>query len=376
MAACQNQQSQEEKAPPVRCSGKHLFIDACFTVTGRLGAHFTFIFKGHSEAGQPGLSRRLNLRLSVGDQPQTLDGCTSISFQIRYVSVHNQQICCSENIQLLKFVTTALLLVAASSSAQAQDNFFTRWEQRASQTQAKQPSWSVPVVAPYPMLIQVFRFDASRQVAPALTDTWNLGASRGLNLVPGFNSEIDFYYPPYLEHNTKAKDGFGDVSFLYKYRFLSGNEKSGNYMLSAQLVASIPTGSYSNGSTDAVLTPTLLAGKGFGRFDVISSLGGTLPLADAATLGRTVVWNTTAQYHAGKYVWPELESNATFFYGAKNDGKMQNFLTPGVTFSKFKFHPQEAKSRAAVAFGAGMQIATSQFHTYNHNLVFTGRLVF
>jgi hypothetical protein len=55
---------------------------------------------------------------------------------------------------------------------------------------------------------------------------------------------------------------------------------------------------------------------------------------------------------------------------------MQNFLTPGLTLSKFKFHPRDAKSRTALATGAGIQIATSQFHTYNHNLVFTGRLVF
>jgi len=147
-------------------------------------------------------------------------------------------------------------------------------------------------------------------------------------------------------------------------------------MLSAQLVASIPTGSHSNGSTDAAVVPTLLGGKGFGRFDVISSLGGNLPTGDTNKLGRTIVWNTTAQYKIGKYVWPELESNATYFYGGKNDGKTQNFLTPGMTFSKFKFHPSEAKSRSAIAFGGGMQIATSKLHTYNHNLVLTARLVF
>jgi len=256
-------------------------------------------------------------------------------------------------------------------------NFFTRWGQRATATQSKQPAWAVPVMAPYPMLIQVFRVDFTRQVTPALTDTWNYGASRGLNLIPGFNSEFDFYYPPYIQHNAKgAKDGFGDVGFLGKYRILSGNEKHGNYMLSAQLGATIPTGSYSNGSTDASVSPALLVGKGFGKFDVISSLGGTLPTGDTVKLGRSVAWNTTAQYHAGKYFWPELEDNATFYHGGKNDGKMQNFLTPGLVLSKFKFRPQDAANRAAVAFGAGEQIATSGFHTYNHNLVLTARLLF
>lgn len=272
--------------------------------------------------------------------------------------------------------SVACLLVCALPLC-AQDNFFEKWEARTTQTQSKQPSWSVPLVAAYPMLIQVFRADFVRQITPARTDTWNYGFSRGLNLVPGFNSEFDFYYPPYIQHNTPtAKDGFGDVGFLYKYRILSANEKHGNYMLSAQVNATIPTGSYSNGSTDAAVNPALLAGKGFGRFDIISTLGGSLPTGDTNKLGRSIAWNTAAQYHVGKYLWPEVESNATWFHGGKNDGKMQNFLTPGLTTSRFKFHPGDAKSRTGIAVGAGMQIATSHFHAFNHGLVFTGRFIF
>jgi hypothetical protein len=277
---------------------------------------------------------------------------------------------------LSKLLVTIALLAGTTASLNAQDGFFAKWQKRVSATQSKQPSWSVPLIAPYPMLIQVFRADVTRQITPARTSTWNYGAARGLNLIPGFNSEFDVYYPPYIQHNSTAKDGFGDVGFLYKYRILSANEKSGSYMLSAQLVASIPTGSYSNGSTDASVAPALLAGKGFGRFDVISSVGCTIPTGDTSKLGRTVGWNTTAQYHVGKYIWPELESNASYFFDGKNDGKSQNFLTPGVTFSKFKFHPNDPHSRPGVAFGGGMQIATSKFHTYNHNLVLTARFVF
>jgi hypothetical protein len=267
--------------------------------------------------------------------------------------------------------------VATTSTLLSQDNFFAKWEKRTSATQAKQPSWTPPMIAPYPMLVQVFRVDFTRQITPTLTSTWNYGASRGLNLVPGFKSEIDFYYAPYLQHNTpKAKDGFGDVGFLYKYRILSKNEKEGNYMLSAQLTATLPTGSYSNGSPDSSVSPTLLAGKGYGKFDVISSLGGTLPTAESNKIGRSIAWNTTAQYHLSKYVWPELESNATYFFAGKNDGKKQNFVTPGIVFSKFKILPDDAGGRLGVAVGAGMQIATSTFHTYNHNLVFTTRFIF
>jgi hypothetical protein len=276
-----------------------------------------------------------------------------------------------------KICTLLLLTAATTSTLFSQDNFFAKWESRTSATQSKQPSWPPPLVSPYPMLIQVFRADFTRQITPTLTSTWNYGASRGLNLIPGFNSEVDVYYAPYLEHNTpKVKDGFGDVGFLYKYRILSRNEKGGNYMLSAQLTATIPTGSHTNGSPDSSVSPTLLSGKGFGKFDVISCLGGTLPTEETNKVGRSIGWNTTAQYHLSKYVWPELESNATWFFAGKNGGKKQNFLTPGIVFSKFKFRPSDEQSRIGVAFGAGMQIATSQFHTYNHELAFTSRLVF
>lgn len=278
---------------------------------------------------------------------------------------------------MLRQSLVILCLLASAGSLCAQDNFARRWEARTSKTQSTQPSWSVPLLAPYPMLIQVFRMDATRQITPSGSSTWNYGAGRGLNLIPGFNSEFDVYNPPYIQHNTaSARDGFGDVGFLYKYRIVSGNQKHGDYAVSAQIVATVPTGTYTNGSTDASIAPTLLAGKGFGRFDVIASLGGNLPASNTVKLGRSIAWNTTLQYHLGKYLWPEIGTNTTYFFGGKNDGKSQNFVTPGITTSKFKFHPNEERSRLGIAVGAGMQIATSGFHGYNHQLVLTSRFIF
>src|ERR1700760_1691001 len=116
-------------------------------------------------------------------------------------------------------------------------------------------------------------------------------------------------------------------------------------MLSAQITATLPTGSHSNGALDSTVSPSVLGGKGFGKFDVISSLGGTLPTSETKKIGRSIAFNTTAQYHLGKYFWPELENNMTYFSGAKNDRKTQNLLTPGITFSKFKFVPSDPKNR-------------------------------
>jgi hypothetical protein len=274
--------------------------------------------------------------------------------------------------------TVALLCLAASATlSHAQENFFEKWEARTTKTQAKQPNWTPPVITTYVGLIQVLRSDFTRQISPTLATTWNFDTSKGVDLIPWANTEIDINLPPFFQHSaTTVKDGPGDMSFQLKYRFFTGDAEHGNYVVSACLISTIPTGSYKNGSTDASLTPTLALGKGFGKLDIQSTLSGNLPTGDTNKLGRPIAWNTTAQYHLGKYLWPEVETNATYFEGGPNDGKSQNFITPGLVVSKIKLRPSDAKSRLGFGFGAGEQIATSKFHSYNHGLVFTGRLVF
>src|SRR5437588_11682231 len=102
------------------------------------------------------------------------------------------------------------------------------------------------------------------------------------------------------------------------------------------MAGTLPTGQYKNGSLAATISPTLCAGKGFGKFDVQSTLGAVLPASYTTKLGRTVLWNTVVQYRIGKIFWPEIESNATFYHGGANDGRMQNFVTPGLMISKLK----------------------------------------
>jgi hypothetical protein len=146
-------------------------------------------------------------------------------------------------------------------------------------------------------------------------------------------------------------------------------------VLSTYLSSTIPTGSYKNGSLDATVSPNVALGKGFGWFDVQSTLGASLPVQDTAALGRSIVWNTAAQVHVAKYFWPELEFNSTFFKSGPNDGKNQTFATPGLLIAR-KFRPKEAGSRLGLCVGAGEQIATSKFHSYNHETAITTRLLF
>jgi hypothetical protein len=268
--------------------------------------------------------------------------------------------------------------VPSPAGTTAPGGFYNQWMARTSATQARQPAWAVPLVTTYTGLIQVVRTDVVRQIAPARTDTWNFDNSKGLNVVPWANTELAIDLPPYIEHNSTAKDGAGDVSLLGKYRIAAGNAQHGNYTLSVWVLATIPTGSYKNGSPDASVAPSLGGGKGFGRFDVQSSLGATLPTGNAAyrTAGRPIAWNAVGQYRVGKLFWPEIESNATFFKGGTNDGKTQEFVTPGLIVGKCALRPSDSKSRPGLAFGGGMQIAASHFHTYNHGLVLTARWIY
>ena len=282
-------------------------------------------------------------------------------------------------------VVTAFLAFSASLPAQdsfatkptgQQANFFSSWAQRTSATQAKQPAWPPPLITTYVGLIQVERTDFIRQTASNHVQTWNLDGGKGLNLIPFANTEVDTNLPGYFLHSSPTvKNGAGDMSFVLKYRFLAGNASHGSYVLSSFLSGTIPTGSYKNGSADATVSPNIGVGKGIGWFDVQSTVGASLPVMDTATLGRTIAWNTAMQAHVAKYFWPEVEFNSTYYKGGPNDGKNQTFATPGLLFTH-RLRPAEAKSRLGLCVGAGEQIATSHFHSYNHEIAITTRLLF
>jgi hypothetical protein len=278
------------------------------------------------------------------------------------------------NLKGLRLVTL-LAFATLSLRAFAQSGFFYSWENRVRSTMAEQPPWPVPLFAPTSNLSQLFRYDTVRQITPAGTDTWNYGYSKGVNLTPWYNTEVDITIPPYLKHNSTAQDGFGDFGTLLKYRLASGNLEHGDYSIAASLATTFPTGSYKNGARHATLGPTLHAGKGYRNFDVITSLGATLPTADSASIGRTVAWNVVGQYRVHKRFWPEVENNATFFHGGPNDGRLQNFVSPGLVVSPLKV-TRDPGNRLGFILGIGEQIATTHFHLYNHALMLDARFVF
>jgi len=133
----------------------------------------------------------------------------------------------------------------------------------------------------------------------------------------------------------------------------------------------VPTGAHRYGAGDPVFTPTIAAGKGWGRFDTQSTIGVNLPGGSTAKLGRQLLWNTAFQYRASWKLWPELEVNSTFYKSGKNAGEKQVFLTPGLGFGRVRVGKKLRFSSAA-----GMQIAVTRFHTYDHRWMFSERLSF
>jgi hypothetical protein len=279
--------------------------------------------------------------------------------------------------KLFYVMTLVAIQGLVSASCGAQGKFLSSWENRVRTTSAGQPSWVVPVVTPSSGIVQLARVDFLHQYTSTHFVTWNDGNGKGFNFIPYYKTELDLNLPPYIQHNNpKARDGAGDFSMVLKYRLFAGNETHHNYSVSAQVQGIGATGSYSNGLLRNQINPTVIAGKGFGKFDVQSSVGGVLPVGSINKLGRTVVWNTVAQYKMGKIFWPEVEVNANYYFLGPNNGKNQVFMTPGLMISKLKFYKEDPKNRLALVFGGGMQIATSHFHAYNHSLVLTTRLVF
>ena len=259
----------------------------------------------------------------------------------------------------------------SASAHSRSDNFLSDWFRRASRAESGQPHWAAPMFTVTPRLVQQFRYDMGWQSGGGFTNA-NYGGGKGLELVPIDRVELSVSAPPYITH-TKAgvNDGVGDMAFLLKYRMASGNPENGNYVVTAMVAATVPSGTYKNGSADALVTPTLALGKGWGNFDLQGTAGVTVPAGDRSVLGTPVGLNLAAQYHLLKYFWPEIEVNSTIWTNGKNDGKKQIFLSPGLVVGKFHLW-----NRVGVAVGGGVQIAATQFHNYEHNWVTSIRFPF
>jgi hypothetical protein len=271
-----------------------------------------------------------------------------------------------------KWVLALGVLCFSSTLTFAQDGYFADWFARVDKSKDEQPHWVTPVATTTPRLEEEYRYDQFWQHNAKGVITDNYDGGKGVELIPFEKVEVIFNIPPYIDHNDpKARNGFGDTAFLVKYRLLSANEEHGSYILTAFLGWSVPTGDHKNGAAHAVITPTIAYGKGLGNLDLQGTFGVGLPVADTNLLGRSYAWNNAFQYRICKKFWPEVELNSTFIQDGPNDGKKQTFVTPGILMGRFHL-----AGRVGFTVGGGYQIATTRFHTTNHNGILTIRFPF
>jgi hypothetical protein len=267
-------------------------------------------------------------------------------------------------------VVAALLF--SSQVAFAQDGYFADWFARVDKSKDEQPHWVTPLATTTPRLEEEYRYDQLWQPNSKGVTTDNYDGGKGLELIPFEKVEVIFNVPPYLGHNSpSAVNGFGDVAFLVKYRLLAANEQHGNYILTAFLGWSLPTGDHANGALHAVITPTIAYGKGFGDFDAQGTFGVAFPVADTNLVGRNYLWNNAFQYRIMRRLWPEVELNSTFFQQGDHDGMKQTFVTPGLVIGRLHLY-----KRVGLTIGGGYQIAATHFHTNNHNAILSVRFPF
>jgi len=237
-----------------------------------------------------------------------------------------------------------------------------------------QPSWIGPVIQSDARLGQAMRFSVS-QLNCEGAHPISYGNGHGVSVILDRRFQLDFDPPSYFRnHSLTSKDGFGNAGTQVKWRIASGNAQHGNYAVSAYVYHGFAPRAYQNGVYSTTWNPTLAAGHAFSRFALISDIGGVLPTRNLWQQGRAVTWSTTAEVHESSHVWIALENDATFNRSGPFDGKTQNFLTPEVFYfvRRRDWRPQHA----IVVFDSGLQIATSRFHEYNHNLVTEMRLFF
>jgi hypothetical protein len=251
-------------------------------------------------------------------------------------------------------------------------NLFHAWLRLGEQVQTAQPDWLSPLATTSGRLKQEFRYDIWDQPASGGNRSYQFGGNKGLELITSSRTQILIGVPTYtLVSPNGPPGGFGDLPLMLKFRISSAERAEGNYLVTFLLAATAPTGSHRYGAGEAVMTPTMAFGKGWRRFDVQSTLGVNLPAGDTAKLGRQLLWNTAFQYQAAWKLWPELEANSTFYTTGKNAGETQLFLTPGLGVGR-----AHLAGRFRLSSAVGLQIAATQFHTYNHRWMLSTRVSF
>jgi hypothetical protein len=286
---------------------------------------------------------------------------------------------------LCALVAATVTSTRASAQTEASGDPFTTfvdaWTATVEAAQASQPSWITPLATTTPRLEQEFRYDQDFETlikGKGNIDVYDGG--KGVEFIPTERTEVLITMPPYqVRTGTEPYSGLNDwPGILVKYRILSGNAKSGDYIVTVFAQYGIPTGALVLTNHNDVFTPTLAAGKGFGDFDIQATIGEAIPIHDNSDAGRSIPTNITAQYHISRLLWPEVEMNRTDWIGGERSARTQTYITPGLIVGRIVL-----TGRSKLIVGLGYQTAVSRVYgpgpitpTFNHNWLLSARVTF
>jgi hypothetical protein len=276
--------------------------------------------------------------------------------------------------QSIYLLGLAIALLAAVCSAQETPSRYELFRDHNAGMTALQPSWMGPLIQSDARISQAVRVSISKSTWPN-AQTISYGNNHGISLLAGTHLQVDLDPPSFFRnHSAALHDGFGNAATQAKWRIASGNAEHGNFAVSALVYHGFAPRVYQNQFLTSFYVPAVAVGKGFGRFAALSTIGGILPTGKIAQQGRGIEWNMTGQVHPTAKLWLDIENNALFNYAGPFDGKTQNFLTPAAFYMVKR--KDWGPTHSVVVFDGGMQIATSGFYFYNHNLVTEMRVLF
>jgi hypothetical protein len=266
-------------------------------------------------------------------------------------------------------------------------DYFLHWYDRVDAAYASQPHWMTPITTVTPRLEEEYRYDQSQQFLQNGAEINNYFAGKGLELIPTETNEILINVPGFEQRlpegrsNVKPATGFVDGNFVtVKQRLLSANEENGNYILTAFLGFTAPTGITAFTNRPAwIVTPTIAGGIGWRDFDVQGTIGYTLPTDDQKHLGNTLLTSVTFQYHLLDVLWPEFALNDTQWTSGTRANRNQLLIGPGIMFGRFKIY-----DHIKLNFGIAYQAAVVPEHhitdpltpLFNHGWILSARLTF
>ncbi len=273
-------------------------------------------------------------------------------------------------------------------------NYFLTWYDRVHEAQATQPGWMTPLATVTPRLEEEFRYDQFFQERAGGAQTSVFDGGKGLEIIPTTTTELLINLPAYQERTIQSvHQGTTDWNFLnIKQRLISAPADKGDYIVSVMFGATAPTGApaFATGALPQspwVFTPTLLAGKGWGDFDIQATTALAIPGSQEFVVGKSWATNVTFQYHFAEFFWPEVEVNNTYWLDGSERGKLdQVLITPGIIFGRFTLANAGPTTIKGI-IGIGYQFAVApdpvyfsasgdRTPTYNHEWLISSRITF